>query len=79
MGKTIILATEKRAYTLADRGTYHAFALADPPRTDLKILCEGDPRLFNPYGVIAVSPYRHPHVKYELSMDLIAWVTSVDF
>ena len=32
MGKTITVATEKEAYTLADRGTYYAFAMAQPPR-----------------------------------------------
>jgi tungstate transport system substrate-binding protein len=76
MGKTIIMATEKRAYTLADRGTYYAFALARPARTDLEILYQGDRQLFNPYGVIAVNPDRHPHINFAAAKSYIEWITS---
>jgi tungstate transport system substrate-binding protein len=76
MGKTLILSTEKRAYTLADRGTYYAFALVQPPKTDLAILCEGDRLLANPYGVIAVNPQKHPHVKFEAAKKYVDWITS---
>lgn len=72
MGEVIIMATEERAYTLADRGTYNAFKSG---KTDLKILFEGEKGLFNPYGVIAVDPKRHPHVKYDLAMRFIDFVT----
>ena len=76
MGKAILIATEKRGYTLADRGTYYSFALAQPPKTDLAILCEGDESLYNPYGVIAVNPKRHPHVHYAAARKYIEWITS---
>lgn len=76
MGKTIMIAGEKRAHTLADRGTYYSFALAKPPRTDLTVLCEGHPSLYNPYGVIAVNPERHPHVKFAGARKYIEWITS---
>ena len=76
MGKAITAATEKRAYTLADRGTYYAMALAQPPRTDLAILCEGDGSLRNPYGVIAVSPQKHPGVHYAGAKKYVEWITS---
>ena len=39
-------------------------------------MAEGDKDLFNPYGIIAVNPYRHKHAKYELAMALVAWMTS---
>lgn len=78
MGKTILVATEKRAYTLADRGTYYAFALTDPPKTDLDILCQGDPKLSNPYGVIAVHPEKHRHVNFGAARKYIEWITSPD-
>ncbi|MBW1825040.1 MAG: tungsten ABC transporter substrate-binding protein, partial [Deltaproteobacteria bacterium] len=39
---------------------------------------EGDPDLYNPYGVIAVNPVKHPHVKYIKAMALIGWLTSPD-
>jgi tungstate transport system substrate-binding protein len=31
--------------------------------------------LFNPYGVIAVNPKRFPHVRYDLAMKFIAYIT----
>ena len=76
MGKTIIVATEKRAYTLADRGTYYAFSLAEPARTDLVIVHEGEKELFNPYGVIAVNPAKHRHVNHAAAQSYIRWITS---
>lgn len=71
MGEVIVMATQKRAYALADRGTYNAFK---KEKIDLKILLEGEQGLFNPYGVIAVNPAKHPHVKYDLAMKFIVYV-----
>jgi len=72
MGATLQIADEKQAYTLVDRGTYCAFE----DKITLVVLCEGDRKLFNPYGIIAVSPAKHPYVKYVYAMALIGWVTS---
>jgi tungstate transport system substrate-binding protein len=72
MGAVIQIANEKLAYTLADRGTY----LAYKKKVSLEILCEGDPDLFNPYGIMAVNPARHPRANYVLAMAYIGWVTS---
>jgi len=74
MGEVINMATERQGYTLADRGTYIAFK----KKTNLVTLFEGEKGLFNPYGVIAVNPKKHPHVKYELAMKFIDFVTSKD-
>ena len=74
MGKTLLAADEKKAYILSDRGTF--IALSTENRIELKILHEGDTRLFNPYGVIAVNPKKHPHVKFELAMKYIDFLTS---
>ena len=49
---------------------------ADKPRTNLVIVCEGDPRLANPYSVIAVDPKRFPHVNGEAARKYIEWLTS---
>jgi len=76
MGKTIMIAGEKRAYALADRGTYYSFALDRPAKTDLVILCEGHQSLFNPYSVIAVDPKRRPHVNFTGAKKYIEWITS---
>jgi tungstate transport system substrate-binding protein len=74
MGYTLRLADEKGAYTLVDRGSYLFFAARG--KVDLKIVSEGDKRLLNPYGVIAVNPKRHPHVKYDLAMKYVTFLTS---
>lgn len=72
MGEVLLMASERRAYTLADRGTF----LAYKSRSGLAIVCENDPPLFNPYTIIAVNPARHAGVKYIETMQLIAWLTS---
>ena len=58
MGQTLNVASEKKAYTLADRGTY----LALKKRLDLDILAQGDAILLNIYHVIEVNPARFPNV-----------------
>ena len=73
MGPVITMATERRGYTMADRGTFNAFK---GKKSDLIVLFEGEEGLFNPYGVIAVNPKKHPHVKYALAMKFIDFVTS---
>jgi tungstate transport system substrate-binding protein len=72
MGQTLTLAGEKGAYTLSDRGTY----LAYQGKLNLTILVEGDEMLFNPYGVMAVNPSRHPQIKYDLALKFIDYITS---
>jgi tungstate transport system substrate-binding protein len=62
------------AYTLSDRATYLSRTLEG---TDLVILTEGDPLLFNPYGVIAVNPDKGPQIKDELANTFIDWLVSV--
>jgi tungstate transport system substrate-binding protein len=61
MGAVLSMTSEKRAYTLADRGTYIKMKALEKP-VDLVILSEGDKDLFNQYSVIAVNPERCPHV-----------------
>jgi tungstate transport system substrate-binding protein len=72
MGAVLTIANEKQAYTLTDRGTY----IAMKSKLQLPVLVEGDERLHNPYGVIAVNPAKHPHVKYAAAMKFIEWLTS---
>lgn len=71
MGEVIQMATQVRGYALADRGTYIAYR----KKTDLVVLRQGDKGLWNPYGIIAVNPARHPHVKYDLALKFIGFVT----
>ena len=74
MGTTLQVADERQAYVLCDRGTF----LAYKHKIDLIVLFEGDPLLFNPYGIMAVNPARYSQVKYIEAMQLIAWLTSVE-
>ena len=72
MGKVLQIAGELQAYTMTDRGTWLAYYNKVP----LQLLAEGDERLFNPYGIIAVSPKKYPDIHYAGAMRLIEWITS---
>jgi len=72
MGKCLILADEKRAYLLSDRGTFLAFR----KRLGLEILVKGDPILRNPYGAILVNPDRYPEVHTGPARKLLDYLTS---
>jgi tungstate transport system substrate-binding protein len=72
MGAALNLAAAKNAYVLSDRGTWGAFK----NKSDLAILVEGDPPLFNQYGVIVVNPQKHPHVKAKAAKRFAGWVVS---
>lgn len=72
MGPALNTASSLGAYILADRGTWLSFK----NRGDLTILVEGDPRLFNPYGVMLVNPDKHPSVKVKEGQALIDWLVS---
>ncbi|RTZ72793.1 MAG: hypothetical protein DSZ02_08695 [Gammaproteobacteria bacterium] len=71
MGKVLQMAGELAGYTLTDRGTW----LAMKGRLPLDLLYQGDPLLFNPYGIIAVNHERHPHVNHDGALALIRWLT----
>ena len=74
MGKVLQMAGEMDAYTLTDRGTWLAYQASLP----LQVLMQGDKRMFNPYGVMAVNPDKYPDVNYMGAMQLIAWLTSAE-
>lgn len=72
MGPALNTASGMNAYLLTDRGTWLSFR----NRGELKVLVEGDRRLFNPYGVMLVNPARHAHVKAEAGQRFIDWLVS---
>jgi tungstate transport system substrate-binding protein len=74
MGAALNMAASENAYLLADRGSWLSFK----NRGDLKILVEGDKRLFNQYGVMLVNPARHPHVKAREGQAFVDWLISSD-
>lgn len=71
MGEVLTMAGNLGAYTLSDRATYGAYRA----RVGLEILVEGDRKMFNPYGVIAVNPARYPDVNYKGAMQFVDWIT----
>jgi tungstate transport system substrate-binding protein len=74
MEKTQRIADEKRAYTLTDRGTW--LATKDKNTLDMVVVLEGDPPLFNQYGVMAVNPEKSKTVKYKEAMEFVTWIIS---
>ena len=74
MEKTQRIANEKHAYTLTDRGTW--LATREKDKLEMLIVLEGDPILFNQYGVMAVNPEEQKHVKYKEAMEFIKWLIS---
>jgi tungstate transport system substrate-binding protein len=80
MGDTLVFANEKQAYTLTDRATW--FATKDK-LPNLVVVVGGntidenpDKALYNPYGVMAVNPDKHPGVNYDMAMNFVKWITS---
>ncbi len=71
MGATLNIASGMGAYALTDRATWLSFG----NRGDLEVLVEGDPRLFNQYGVILVNPEKHPSVRAAAGQRFIDWLT----
>ena len=80
MGKTLVFADEKQGYTLADRGTYIKYKLGRKEALGLEILYEGDPQLYNPYGIIPVNPEKfagaNPPIRYDLAEAFALWLVS---
>ncbi|MDQ3027684.1 MAG: substrate-binding domain-containing protein [Pseudomonadota bacterium] len=74
MGEVLTMADNLGGYTLSDRATYGAYRA----RIALDLLVEGDRRLFNPYGVIAVNPARYKEVNYRGAKQFIEWLTGAE-
>jgi tungstate transport system substrate-binding protein len=72
MGAALNTASASDAYTLSDRGTWIHFK----NKGHLKIMVEGDKHLFNQYGVMLVSPDKHPNVKKDLGQAFIDYLIS---
>lgn len=72
MGAVLNMAAQLPAYALTDRGSWLGFDNRGP----LEIVHQGDPALFNPYGIILVNPKRHAHIKAEQGQAFIDWIIS---
>jgi len=72
MGPTLVMASEKQAYTLTDMGTYLSY------KGELElvpIIDEGD-ILLNVYSAIAVNPEKVPGTETDKANNLISFLTS---
>ncbi len=72
MGPALNTASAMNGYILADRGTWLSFK----NRGNLAILVQGDPKLFNQYGVMLVNAAKFPHVKKAEGQEFIDWLIS---
>ena len=72
MGPALNIGASTGAYVLTDRGTWLNFK----NRGDLRILVEGDARLFNQYGVMVVNPAKHAHVTRAEAQKFVDWIVS---
>ncbi|GAA0775807.1 extracellular solute-binding protein [Roseibium denhamense] len=72
MGATLNTGTAMGAYVLTDRATWTAFG----NKGGHKIVFQGDPELFNQYGIILVNQEVHPHVKSGHGQRFIDWILS---
>ncbi len=72
MGEVLTMAAELQACTLSDRATFATYQA----KTGLAVMVEGDRRMFNPYGIIAVNPARHPGVNEKGARAFIDWIVS---
>ncbi|PWE33643.1 sulfate transporter [Maritimibacter sp. 55A14] len=72
MGATLNAGTAMGAYIMTDRATWIAFG----NKGEYEIAVEGDPKMFNQYGIILVNPEKHPNVKADLGQQFIDWVLS---
>jgi tungstate transport system substrate-binding protein len=74
MGATLNAAVGMGAYSMTDRGTWISFK----NKGNHEILLQGDPDLFNQYGIMLVNPKKHPRVKAEAGQVFIDWILGAE-
>jgi tungstate transport system substrate-binding protein len=74
MGATINTAVGMGAYALTDRATWSSYG----EKGDFAVVVEGDPVLFNPYGVMLISPAKCPSVKAQAGQAFIDWLIGAE-
>lgn len=72
MGPTLLMASEKQAYTLTDLGTFLSFK----GKVDLVSIVDRGSILLNVYSVIAVNPEKNPGVNSVMANNLVGFLTS---
>ncbi len=72
MGQTLLIANNKKAYTLSDRSTWLAFNTKE----NLKVVCENFPPLFNQYGIILIDNKINTNLNLKDAEVYINWIIS---
>lgn len=72
MGAVNQMTDELQGYTISDRATY----LSMIDSLELDIVVEGDTKLFNQYGVIAVDPNKNDKINAEGAQAFVDWMIS---
>lgn len=72
MGAVNQMTDELQGYTISDRATY----LSMIDKLELDIVVEGDTKLFNQYGVIAVDPKKNDKINAEGAQAFVDWMIS---
>ena len=72
MGPTLLMASEKQAYTLSDAGTF----LSYKGKIELVPVVDEGNILLNVYSAIAVNPEKIPGVSIEMANNLVSFLTS---
>lgn len=70
MGATLNTGVGLDAYVLTDRATWIAFQ----NKANHTIVVEGEPQLFNQYGVIPVNPARYPNINVAPAAKFVDWL-----
>lgn len=72
MGATLMMASEKQAYTLTDMGTF----LAYKGKLDLVPIIDKGDILLNVYSAIVISPGKNPKTNIDMANNLIKFLIS---
>lgn len=72
MGVTLVIASQKQAYSLTDRATY----LSCKEKVTLNILYERDKLLYNLYSIILVNSKRYPRITSKKGIEFINFLIS---
>jgi len=72
MGPTLLMASEKQAYTLSDTGTF----LSYKGKVDLVPIVDKGDILLNVYSAIVVNPEKMPKTKIDMANNLISFLVS---
>lgn len=74
MGATLNIAVAMNAYAMTDRATWISFG----NKAEHRILVDGDPELFNQYGVILVNSEKCPNIRAEAGQQFIDWLLGAE-